>query len=329
MKRTALAAFACLLAITGCGGHSHPSKRPPPRTVRVCSGTTDTCRTLTISQLPKLTAPARGRIPDVSSYQGHPNWPAAKASGIAGAIVKAGEYTEDPDFAYNWAALRSLGVWHAPYLFVRSCSAAAFIRWLNSVGYPSDKTAGPPILDMEVPAASGCAPALTASLQAAFHRGVVIYTSPGTWAGGSHSGDPLWIATYGSSFAAIWQPVLAWQCTDGAVGCITYVPGIGYGDVSINLGLTKLVPIAPKPVDPYAIFPVKPVGEHATVEGWDKHGCTNPVKRQVCVALRKRLVFDRGRIWTLAHRSKTADWSRFHWGKREHLIIVRLEEKRR
>lgn len=330
------APFAAALALTGCGGHAPVVAHHAPATakpVHVCSGTTDTCVTVTPSHLQGAGASASGRIPDVSSFQGHPNWAAAKAAGIAGAIVKAGEFVEDPDFAFNWNALRSLGLWHAPYDFVRFCNAAPFIAWLNSVGYAQDPTAGPPVLDMEVASAAGCAPTMTAQLEAAFHRTPVIYTAPGTWPGGSHAGDPLWIATYGSSFSAIWQPVVAWQCTDGQFGCVTFVPGIGFGDVSVNLGITKLTPVPTKPKADFSIYPLRAiklfgqkVSERLTVERWWRRGCQNPVKRAVCVTTRRHLEWFAGRLYTLSHRGNVGvwgtpvNWTPFKWGKRFHRI---------
>jgi hypothetical protein len=177
----------------------------------------------------------------VSSYQGRPDWNAAKNCGIAGGIAKAGEYQEDPTFAYNVGQLRALKLWWAPYWFVRNtgCSheGAQIVSVVRSVG---GLTSGPVVLDMEVPESYGYAGCLDQAVYAAFGRHALIYTAPGTWAGGSNAGLALWQAEYGPTLHALWHPTLAWQFTDGQYGRVVYIPGIGTGDVSYDYGITKL-----------------------------------------------------------------------------------------
>lgn len=249
-------AFAAALGVVGCGGSSPPP--PAPQQVKICSGLTDRCQTAPLQQLERkarLTPFPGCRIPDVSDYQGYVNWTKAKPY-VCGGIVKGGEgggYGGGSLFYRNWVYLRQLGLWHAMYWFVRptwvsSCStqASLIIGRMKSVGYPTDHLAGPIQLDEEVPG-SNLTSCLTAAIQRAFPgRPVDNYTAPGTWPGGSHGSNALWQATYGPSLVPFWLPVVAWQCTDGIHGCVTYIPGIGFGDVSSNRGITSQVP--PRPV---------------------------------------------------------------------------------
>lgn len=248
------------LLVAGCGGG--PPSHPPPRarTVRICSGTTDTCHLVDLDKLYRLAkvAPQTGcRIPDVSDYQGFVDWAAAK-SVICGGITKMGEgggFAGGTQFFRNWSQLRQLGLWHTAYWFVRSSASCAtqatlIIGRLHAVSYETDPLAGPMQLDEEVPGSN-----LTACLDHAifvvFHRHAMVYTGPGTWPGGDHAGVALWEATYGSHFVPVWNPVLLWQCTDGVFGCVTRIPGIGFGDVSVDRGITKLTRAPAPPPRPH------------------------------------------------------------------------------
>jgi hypothetical protein len=189
------------------------------------------------------------RFPDVSDWQGHPDWQAARPY-IVGAVVKAFETSVDPDFAWNVAELKKLGLPWAPYDFVRSCNAAGFIAAVRAVG---GLTSLPAVIDEEVPAADGCTQTLAGQIHAAFGRWPVEYTSPGTETSGAGTDDlGLWIADYGSSFPCLWtcHPV-AWQFASPPF-VYSYLPGLGYGDVSVDYGFTRLLPAkpTPKPVVP-------------------------------------------------------------------------------
>lgn len=267
------AVLACLLALAGCGGGSHTSSHhvvtttskrtatspvpAPPVAPAAGRGCPPGESFMGCSFVPRagatpgpVGAVPRGRlISDVSSWQGHPNWAEAKPH-IAGGIAKAFEYGQDPDFVYNVDALKKLGLPWGAYDFVRSCNAAGFIAALRTVGGPSSL---PPIIDMEVPAAAGCAPSLDRQIYTAFHRHAVIYTAPGTWPGGSNAALDLWEATYGPSYSPVWHPVVAWQFTDGVWGNTVSIPGIGTGDVSVDYGLLEQIPAKPKP-DPFAVY---------------------------------------------------------------------------
>lgn len=237
---------ALALSVAGCGG-SKPHHAPPPQpTIKVCSGLTDKCATAPRSTLtaPQL-HPSHGcKIVDVSDYQGFIRWSNTTKT-ICGAVNKAGEgssYVGGRYFAHNWAAQRALHLWHSAYWFVRpvGCEVQArlFIARLKSVHYGSDPYAGPPQLDEEAHANyAGC---FKRRIRAALHVEPGVYTGPGTWPGGSHAGLTLWQAEYGPTLHVFWRPVVAWQCTDGIYGCRTFVPGIGWDDVSVNLGMTNL-----------------------------------------------------------------------------------------
>jgi hypothetical protein len=286
-----------------------------------------------------VTRPVKGCVfPDVSSYQGTPNWALAQAD-ICAAVDKAGEYVEDPTFASNVAAERALKIPWAAYWFVRSCDdGARFVSVLNSVGYDHDSDALRPVLDMEVPAARGCAVPMADAIHKAFGVYPVIYTAPGTWPGGSSGGLDVWEASYGAEldklpFAA---KVLAWQRYSPPY-TYYYLPGIsngkgGYGDVSIDLaGFSKdlAFPPAPKPTKPaglphtfkyydtfvdhvFAVGGGRRLNERLTVEAFE---------RRPSAALRADLRLLARRIYLAAHLSpKRTEWGLYHRGLRYHLL---------
>ena len=276
MKRRIAAALAAALTaagvLAGCGSQSHPKVATVPIPITqshtdlatVCSGMTDTCHVRPARDLHAAADFSGGSsgcvIPDVSSYQGHPDWAAAKGS-ICGAIFKMGEYSTDPDAQYNAQALQSLHIWNAGYWFIRNTGCANEANQIiNTARWLGVKVV---VNDIEVGEAYGYAACLVPAERSA---GLipVNYTAPGTWPGGPGYGNaPLWQAEYGPTLHPFWQPVVAWQCSDGEFGCVTYVPGVGYGDVSVDYGITRLG--AAPPPDPFAIFPTRPVNERSTL----------------------------------------------------------------
>lgn len=266
-----LLALLLALSLPGCGGGSRTTATTtvttttvPTQTVKVCSGLTDKCvfKQLPVNGTgfkPTVTNPTGTgcHVVDVSDYQPNVNWSQA-APYICGAVVKAGEGSSGSaggqHFVTYWRALEALHKWHSGYWFMRgtvSCASQGqeIVNRLNEVGYASDKYAGPFQLDEEVPGANANNLALCVDgyIYRAFHRHAGIYTGPGTWPGGSHGSLTLWQAEYGPTLHTFWTPLVAWQCTDGQFGCVTYIPGVGYNDVSKNFGLVGELPTPPKP----------------------------------------------------------------------------------
>jgi lysozyme len=88
---------------------------------------------------------------DVSRWQGDVDWRRVRASGADFAFIKATEGGDvvDPRFADNWAGAGRAGLPRGAYHFYYFCRPAAeqaawFIRHV-----PRDRTALPPVLDME------------------------------------------------------------------------------------------------------------------------------------------------------------------------------------
>lgn len=263
MKRL-LAAITVALLLAACGGTTTVTKTsttvaisacPVGASVMGCSIGAQDKPTIAPGITLGVTTPTAGCLfPDVSSYQGHPDWAAASTS-ICAAVTKAGEATSivDPDFAWNVTELRALKIPWGAYWFVRQCSdGPAFVRELEAVGFDQDRDALRPVLDMEVPSARGCAVPIADQIHKAFGVWPIIYTAPGTWPGGSSGGLEAWEADYTTAPAPAPMPfstvVLGWQrysppYTDH------YLPGLGYVDVSIDLrGFSKALAFpAPKP----------------------------------------------------------------------------------
>jgi hypothetical protein len=263
MRRLAAAAILATLTIVGCGGtttktvtKSTPVTQLPSGphscTPREGEGVPGVCTPLPPSltppnpQTPKTVPPTRARtayVPDVSYFQGHPSWATAK-SHISGAIVRVADGNfNDPAFAYNWHELRRLHIWHATYFFVRpgNCAAEAD-RAVALVKAQGGFDSGPLIADAEVPLNYGCAAAFVREAKRRTGLPEVIYTAPGTWAGGPHGNALLWVASYGPRPGCVWTcSHVAWQFTDGLIGPYPHcTPGIGCDDISTDNGITKL-----------------------------------------------------------------------------------------
>lgn len=270
-------ALAASLALGACGSHSGASTTTAASHVKaisrakaVPSGCAPGKSAMGCSLVPRLSLPKAGQqfavsgpyFPDVSAWQGAVNWNLAK-SHITGAVVKASEdgFGVDSQFTRNVQQLKALGIRWAAYDFVRNCSAALYINTLRSVGGP---TSGPPVLDVEVPSAKGCAVTLAQQVHGAFNKWPVIYTSPGSWPGGASGNLDVWVAAYGPSAPPCVftcnvavpgvQSIRAWQFTDGKFGSPVFIPGIGASDVSrdFNLWAQPAPPPPPPPPDKQA-----------------------------------------------------------------------------
>lgn len=257
---TALALVAALLLL-GCGGSHAAQPTTSSHTAVLRSGPSScipasgdgvmgACVPHAFSAEPPSTV-TRCVIPDVSEFQGHPDWRAAKAH-ICGAIARVADMSSgrpDTSFSYNWAQLRKLHIWHAAYAFVRPGDCAGEGRtaygWVKAQG---GLDSGPLIADAEVPLSFTCVTEFTGAVEAAsgWHL-CVIYTAQGTWPGGTHDGCSLWDAAYGPVPGCVWTcTIVAWQFTDGVFGPFPHsTPGIGSGDISENHGITRIVHRAP------------------------------------------------------------------------------------
>lgn len=257
-------------------------------------------------------APPRGPLfPDVYEGQGQVDWSQVKAwqsahGWRAAAIFKMGEFRLDFQAQRNAALTAALGFWRSGYWFVRNTGCGAEAQQIMAAAHLLHILIVS--LDLEVPEASGYGACLSPILRA--HGFIVVeYTSPGSNPGGVDTSDPLWIATFGSGFACIWtcQPV-AWQFTDGSIGAVVSVPGVGNDDVNVDMGITKLG--APPP-DPYALY-LKIVfslrfGQHAseynTTKNWDHYHCLVPVRREVCKTTFFHLELLTDRLYFVAHHT--------------------------
>lgn len=367
MKRYLAAAAACLLLLAGCGGGIHPhiqavpgptgqtgATSPPVITVACPPG-----RSFMGCAVPHLqgvtrtvgAAPAGCKFPDVSSFQGHPDWPAVKAWQLAahcpaGAVFKLGEYVEDPDAVFNATELHALGMIAIGYWFVRNTGCAHESDQIIAEARALHLTVV--AFDAEVPEARGYAACLKGPVRSA---GLipVEYTGPGTNPDSTNPGLDEWVAAYGPShppcvfICSVGQPgrqtILAWQETDGRFGFPVDISGLGAVDVSVDFGLLALAaPPAPTPKpSPFAVFPAKRilihdqrVSERNTVATWWSHGCSSPVHRAVCRSTRTHLVWLAGRLVTLAEDAalnnspaqptRRYDWKPNDWGVRHYRI---------
>ncbi|MCC2688766.1 MAG: glycoside hydrolase [Rhizobiaceae bacterium] len=88
---------------------------------------------------------------DVSKYQRTVDWEKAKASGVSFAFIKATEGGDRVDSHFNehWRGTKAAGIPRSAYHFYYFCRPAAEqARWFIA-NVPSDRSALPPVLDME------------------------------------------------------------------------------------------------------------------------------------------------------------------------------------
>jgi lysozyme len=186
---------------------------------------------------------------DVSHWQGSVNWSKVDHDGVQFAFMKATDGTSyvDPQFARNWSAAKSYGIYRGAYHFAEPSSRAGSAvaqaqHFVNTVG--SLKHAGdlPPVLDLEASGGLGRS-ALTSwvstwlsTVERLTGRNPMIYVSPGFWEyylGNSTAFHhyPLWVAHYGVSSPRVpggWSTWSFWQRTSTG-----HVDGVsGYVDMN-------------------------------------------------------------------------------------------------
>lgn len=195
------------------------------------------------------------RGPDVSSYQGHPDWGKVRAAGFRFAACKATEGLtyNDPTFAHNWSGIGAAGLVRIAYHFAHAdvgrSPVAEADHFLNVVHDHGGLRAGDvPALDIEAGGLSGARlddwiDKFCARVEAHAGRAGVIYS--GAWylgakgaelAGPRARGWRLWTSAYGPkpTVYAGFTSWLFWQFTDGVYGPQPHsVPGIGRCDVSV------------------------------------------------------------------------------------------------
>jgi hypothetical protein len=349
MMRRTLLLVGLLLAVfvSGCGStrvvtSTKTQVAPAPTVVKTISQLCPTGRSFmgcATGALPTTATPAPGqvgvvapvpgcKVVDVSSYQGHPNW-AGAARYICAAVAKAGELTEDPDFAWNVAELRSLHIPWGAYWFIRGCGAGdSYAAVLNSVHFRGDHDALRPVLDMEVPAARGCAPEVAGAIHDAFGVWPIIYTALGTWPGGSSDGLETWEADYGSVLGALpfTSTVLAWQrwSPPYTFYCIPdlYSPGCrAYGDVSVDLrGFSRAFafPVKPKPTHPICF----PENAKRGRSAYCKRDYVDKTHFEAEIKAQRALLFDEF-CWTAGKDTRSC-MARLRRGNEIHAALDRL-----
>jgi lysozyme len=216
-----------------------------------CSGgesTPDSCTALAVEGITACPSATTVKGVDVSHYDGAIDWPTVHAAAISFAFVKATESTDytDPQFAGNWAAMKSAGVVRGAYHFFHpdvdpSAQMTFFLHTIESAG---GLVAGdlPPAIDFEV--TNGVADATIAAnlktailaLQTATGMTPIVYTSPsfanGILPAGFGSTSTLWVANWQvscPSLPAAWTGWKFWQSSDSGK-----VPGISSAAVDLD-----------------------------------------------------------------------------------------------
>jgi hypothetical protein len=309
-----LAVLAAAVGLAGCGQGSTSTTSTPAPAVRCpaarsfmgCSAGASATFTqhAPVGVSPRVGAVAGAKFPDVSSYQGQPPWSRVKPY-ITGAVAKLGEGTgEDPDAAYNVRSFQRLRIRYAVYWFVRPDGCAAEGQALERDARALHVTQV--VLDEEISGISGYAACLKGYVQRATGHAALVYRSASNDEDSSAASLGCWVAAYGPSSppACFGRHPVAWQYASPPY-IYVYIPGLGYGDVSVNYSLFS----PSKPADPehYARYDntLRRFGhgararERSSVRTWDRHGCENPVKRPVCKSSRYHLKLDRGRLVSL------------------------------
>lgn len=177
---------------------------------------------------------------DVASYQGLPNWTSVKNSGRTFAFTKATEGTTytNPDFATNWARMKSAGLIRGAYHYGHpGTDPVAQANYFCNVVAP---THGDLQMTLDIETTDGKSPSQVRSwivafinqIQARTGRPGIIYTGFYFWrdsaGNGSNLNCPLWLAAYVSDptpyVPAAWSTWSFWQYTDAGS-----VPGVSGG----------------------------------------------------------------------------------------------------
>lgn len=350
-------AFCVTALLAGCGGHTTTTvtststvtttpaqtspKAPAPAIVQPAAGcpvghSFMGCSTTLTRSLSAGARPPGKYFPDVSSFQGSPNWTLAKGS-IAGAAAKLGEGVTifDGSATYNFAQLQRLGIPHLAYWFVRGSGCAAEG---NAIKAAVKRVGGVRlvVLDEEVPGISGYAACLNPYVVSATGQNAVVYRSSGNDFDTSAPSLACWVAAYGPSSTPTCSSrhVVAWQFTDGRFGFPVFIPGVGQGDVSVDHGLLALT-AAPKPKPKPKPFPFAPntrrtfgqgkhrvtAREHLNLVTWRSEKCKLPVRRAVCKRTRSHALLLERRVYVIAtHHGRLKKghrlWKRDHLGDR-------------
>jgi GH25 family lysozyme M1 (1,4-beta-N-acetylmuramidase) len=181
---------------------------------------------------------------DVASYQGLPNWTSVKNSGRTFAFTKATEGTTytNPDFATNWARMKSAGLIRGAYHYGHpGTDPVAQANFFCNVVAP---THGDLQMALDIETTDGKTPSQVRSWIVAFINQIkartgrpgIIYTGFYFWrdsaGNGSNLNCPLWLAAYVSDptpyVPAAWSTWSFWQYTSSGS-----VPGVS-GNVDLD-----------------------------------------------------------------------------------------------
>ncbi|KAH7905947.1 glycoside hydrolase family 25 protein [Hygrophoropsis aurantiaca] len=179
---------------------------------------------------------------DVSSYQGSSiNWKTVKSNGATFAYIKATEGTTyiNPDFSAQYTGATNAGFIRGSYHFAQPSSSAGstqatyFIK--HGGGWSADGITLPGAVDLEAGCYGLSASAMVSwikSFSSEYHssegRYPVIYVTTSWWksctgnSGSFGSDNPLWLASWASSYGALpagWSYPTFWQYADsGSLG---------------------------------------------------------------------------------------------------------------
>jgi len=189
---------------------------------------------------------------DISRHNNIIDWPAVARSRVSFVFIKATEGGDhlDPNFARNWREAKAAGIARGAYHFYYFCrSAKDQLRWFTR-NVPRDKTALPPVLDIEwnhrSPTCRRRPPAaVVARNMRLFLNGVekyygqrpIIYTTVDFFYDnhlGRFKNYPFWLRSVAAHPDKRYnrQPWLFWQYTGTG-----HIPGIaGDADISVFSG---------------------------------------------------------------------------------------------